>query len=214
MTNSKYLLKKADLFERLAIYGGTRAFQSFGQDFGKAVDQDMFSQARKLLQLAKDETHRLDEDWQDWMVKYYPSMGTAPQDVASLKAQLSDLTKIRNILYSKAKETNDSKLSNTALGIGKYLLTIENLVNTLSPAAAKPDVGSESFAPEGRSAVEVFSINPNVQRALNKLFNLKLAPDGVLGPQTANAIQMFKNKFNNTKHFSDRSLHQDILDAV
>lgn len=54
-------------------------------------------------------------------------------------------------------------------------------------------------------------IDPNVQKALNELFEINLTPDGVIGPQTASALSMYQDKYNDRRDVRDYSLHKDIL---
>lgn len=122
MTNINSLIKKAELFEKLALYGGRRAFLS-----SLAQEVDM-------------------------------STGLLPEYTGVSSAE---------------------------------------------------DVESESWS--GKSSLK---IDPRIQQALNETLGLRLATDGVLGPQTVQAIQSFKNKYNNTKHFLDPELHKEIFAAA
>jgi len=53
-------------------------------------------------------------------------------------------------------------------------------------------------------------IDPKVQDALNKLFGLSLKLDGDLGPQTAQALQLYKNKYHDARHIYDPTFQKDV----
>jgi peptidoglycan hydrolase-like protein with peptidoglycan-binding domain len=54
-------------------------------------------------------------------------------------------------------------------------------------------------------------IDPKVQAALNKLFSLSLKTDGDLGPQTAQALQLYKNKYHDARHIYDPAFQKDVI---
>lgn len=54
-------------------------------------------------------------------------------------------------------------------------------------------------------------IDPKVQGSLNKLFGLNLKLDGDLGPQTAQALQLYKNKYHDARHIYDPTFQKDVV---
>ena len=43
---------------------------------------------------------------------------------------------------------------------------------------------------------------------------MNLKADGIIGPQTASALQMYKNQYNNTKHPYNPMLHVDVINSA
>lgn len=214
MTNTKSLLKKTELFERLAIYGGTRAFMRTAQD------TNAFNNVKKYLEIAKN--HLRDDlfalvgpTWVKWYASVRSGLVKAPQTVAEAESQISTLKQIQSAFFSKKNEDLSGKLENAVNTLRAYVggATTElqkvkdfeaGLMNTPEPEEKL------TFERQWHGKVPT-TINPSIQQALNELLGTKLKTDGTLGPQTATALQIYKDQYDNMKHIFDPSLHQDIL---
>jgi hypothetical protein len=74
---------------------------------------------------------------------------------------------------------------------------IENLQNSANPYAnVPPPPPAEQEVAQKTPAAKWPSINPDIQRKLNKLLGINLVPDGKLGPLTSSALQKAKGKLN------------------
>lgn len=223
MTDIKSLLKKAELFERLAIYGGRKAFlNSIAQTISSG---EQFDEARKFLQLAKD-TIKGDMLSQlgNRVVTLFAGLKSAPSDIASLKSQLATLNDIRRSLYAQSGgDQYNEPAARVALEMGRYLSKAQEIVSEIMSSPSNQEDYSGMLANMQRSDVKSDSytgkpsdrINPSTQLALNQLFpELKLKADGFLGPQTGQALQLYKNQYKNTKNTYDPSLHQDVINSA
>ena len=228
MINIKSLLKKIELFEKLATYGSRKEFlKSLGQSELSFADKK-FSEARKFLQMSKEAIQNTTGDLYllsslgNDIVSAYMSIRQAPLDISTLKEQLVILNYIRDAMYAQGKGDVNNPSTKISLNMSNYLKLVsdslkdlsgesfeETLINTPLPETPKYDVGSKQWA--GKATL---IINPKAQSSLNELFNLSLKVDGSLGPQTAQALQMYKNKYKNTKNVYDPSLHQDVINTV
>lgn len=214
MTNTKSLLKKAELFERLAIYGGKRAFMRTAQD------TNAFNNVKKYLEIAKD--HLRDDlftlvgpTWAKWYASVRGGLAKAPQTVTEAESQINTLKEIQRAFFSKKSNDLSGKLENAVNTLRTYvggaateLQKVKdfeaNLMNTPEPEEKL------TFERQWDGKVPT-TISPSVQQALNELLDSKLKTDGTLGPQTATALQLYKDQYNNMKHIFDPSLHQEIL---
>jgi acetylornithine/succinyldiaminopimelate/putrescine aminotransferase len=135
--------------------------------------------------------------------------------VEAAEEYIKTLRKIENMFTSKKSEDTSGKLENAVNTLRIYLggATTElqkvkdfetNLMNT-------PEAEEKLTFENQWSGKTPTTISPSVQQALNELLGTKLNTDGTLGPQTATALQMYKDQYNNMKHIFDPSLHQDIL---
>lgn len=218
MTNTKSLLKKAELFEKLAVYGGRRAFHSIAQD------ANAFNNAQKYLSLAKDAIrdelfNMVGPQWSKWYLAAKEGLRKAPTDVTSLQEQLNVLSKIQSAFHSKKNEDVSGRLDNAATALGRYVGAANNELQKVQDfEKSLVETTSEEASPETTSspwAGKVSKmIDPKVQQSLNELLGLKLSTDGSMGPQTATALQMYKNKYKNTKHIYDPSLYQDVIQSA
>ena len=222
-----------NLFEKISTSKDRKSFlKSFAQDI--TTNQDFFD-ARKLLQLAKD---LLTPSVRSILGQSFQSqlqlISSSPIDINWLKQQLDAMTEIQDFLFKRSQNSNDPKeqmLNQRALDMNRFiskakenyaklgamsaspaqLQSNENkwLANQLADEVSEKDVASHAW--EGPAPT---NIDPKAQEGLNKLLGLKLVPDGKLGPQTATALTMFKNKFNSPKHIYDQSLAQDVIFAA
>jgi len=223
MTDTKSLLKKAEVFERLAIYGSRRAFlNSIAQN--SDMPNQQFSNARKYLQMAKD-TVRDDvlSQLNGNISSAFSSVQSAPSDIPALEKQFNTLNSIRNAIYRKSKDDISGTSNQVALTMGKYLGLVSDLLKSLKESNLEENLLNSSVQPEpptedvksdawlGKTPSK---IDPKVQSSLNELLGIKLKTDGWIGAQTAAALQMYKNKYNNTKHVFDPSLYQDVINSA
>lgn len=222
MTDVKSLLEKMELFERLAVYGGTRAFiKSLAQT---SEFERNFGEARRSVQNAKDAVRgkllrQLGPRW----VQIFYSIMDAPNDVNSLQKQVSYLDAIRDALYKQGEGDTSNSSTIVALNISNNLKKAKELISSLQESSdfegsllrtTVEDTSSDEVKSEKWQGPMSDYVDPNTQLALNELFNLKLKPDGVLGPLTVNALKLFKNQFNNIKNERDPHLHQDVINAA
>lgn len=216
MTNNvKSLLKKADLFERLAIYGGSRAFTSIAQD------TNAFNNVKKYLELAKDSLrddlfNLIGPAWSTWYASIKNGLFRAPQSITEAEEQINTLKKIKSAFFKNKNEDLSGKLENAVTTLHTYVsgATTElqkvkdfesGLMNS-SVNSSIPETGATAWT--GKVPT---TISPSVQHALNTLLGSNLEADGSLGPQTATALQLYKDKYNNIKHIFDPTLHKDIV---
>lgn len=223
MTNIKSLIKKIELFEKLALFGNRK-------DYLKTISQDLstFNDIKKYLSLAKDTVRsgnftELGSRWMDWFNSIKPELFKDPNTLEEAEKQYGLLEAIKSGAHYQAGDyKGDNYLSRVSLNLNRYLKMVldglkeikgfeESLVDRTEFSSGSGDVGSEKWTNNNDSTTK---IDPKVQASLNELFQLKLKSDGVLGPQTAQALQLFKNKYNNTKNIFDPKLHQDVINTA
>ncbi len=232
MNNINSLLKKADIYERLAVFGGRRAFLN---SLGQATDS--FEQAKAALSEAKvflkeDLFSSLDQKWYkwaDWYAGVRDDLLSPPSDLADAKKQLTMLNKIQSALHvGKGPDTT---------GITKHLLDAEKAIGSYDPSVETSGSNSvnhperlddfygnlgkkdnrtdkSNFSYDTSIPTSEIKVDPKAQQALNKLFGIQLKLDGIMGPQTATALQMYKNKYNSPKNTRDPSIQQDVINTA
>lgn len=225
MSKITTLCSKASLFERLATYGSRAQFlESLAY---QGMDSSTFSESRKFLQLAKDllkdnseVLNSLSSKTKNVYIKFYPVIQSAPSDEEELQKQLSVLKTISTLILQESKgELANKKPETLGLSIKRY---VDSALNSIRKFQEQQQMEDAWLSQQPSEAVNSITndtpftsapktISPSVQRALNGLLGIKLNADGLLGPQTATALQLFRSQFNNNKNISDPSLYEDIM---
>jgi hypothetical protein len=223
-----------DLFVKTAMRMNRKGFlQSLAQNISARPE---FAEAKKFLQLAKDLITP------SVRARLGQSFGTQLQDMSgsidnlsSLKKQIDAVSAIQDYLFKGtegSQEPKEQMLNQRAVSIGSYLASAKENYTRLSSAEGTSSkqlqtnedkwMSRQELLPPGEKDVPSHTwvgpipknINPETQKALNKLLSLSLKTDGILGPLTASALQMFKNKYNSPKNIYDPSLWEDIIFAA
>lgn len=218
MGNLINLFRKVELFEKLFLLKRKDFLISLAQEELNDDYEKLFNDAKKYLSLAKDQIredliNQLGKDWSTWYFTNKSTLLNIPfNSIDQIKEQIELLTRFRQALYSKGEGDPSNKFTSAALNLGRYLVLASKSLNSLeqkNQTSTQEDVSSE---PINRKKTDY--LPANVQQALNDLLGIKLKTDGIMGPQTAQALQLFKNKFNNTKNIFDPQLQQDVLNAA
>lgn len=184
MTRYVSILKKAELFEKLAIYGDRRSFL-------KAIGAQLVA----LPQNVKDGLDVLIKD----LSATKPSSVTLQNKLMDmLGAGPVNVDELFNLVQSAANEIP-----------GDHTTQVQNALNlsrTIQQLNAPATTNSEeqTFPPDtikSKPSHSYSAIPKETQDQLNKLLVpagniMPLALDGQLGPQTAKAIEIFKSKYN------------------
>ena len=94
------------------------------------------------------------------------------------------------------------------------------IVDAVTPAKTEEDkkqtvdVASDAYKGKSYDKSKPSLLVQKAQIALNKMFNSKLKTDGVLGPQTGQAMQMYKNKYNDNRSIWDPELQKSISTKI
>jgi peptidoglycan hydrolase-like protein with peptidoglycan-binding domain len=181
------LIKKVEVFEKLALYGDRSSFL-------KALAQSVDSETQQVLQQIKDtllqanvKNEKLFNLLNNGIM--FPSQGLKAQEI---------ITALNNLTYRNTNTTADDALKK-AQQLAQQLMTApREMPATVSPSTKSP----------------TFQVTPDQQRALGKILTLKgfgvpIKTDGIFGPETQQALKLFKEKvLDNYQNYTDaEALH-------
>lgn len=176
MTNAKSLLKKAELFERLAIYGGRRAFLksiAFDSEAFNAILEKTKGYLANAKRLIGGEAGSIPE----------------PTDVDQIASQITRL----NVLVNAMTDGLQKNQANSDLLTAKtFLKKTKELAPELpqEPEIESEDQGGEMIMPESQIKGKSYqSVPKDIQQALG-LTGMQV--DGILGPETRRRLNLQK----------------------
>jgi hypothetical protein len=198
MTNANSLLKKAELFERLAVYGGRRAFlRSF------AFDLDAFnaalSIAKKYLADAKN------------IVGGEAASIPEPTDVDQIASQIDRVMKLADVLTNR--DAKNRAVSNL-LGARTSLKRTKELAPQLPPEPAAPaQEGSEEVVLP-QDTIHPTKRYPSVPKDVQQKLGLTgKQVDGILGPETRRRLDAAKLYLKLNPKTPDSEVFKKIMEA-
>lgn len=195
MTNANSLLKKAELFERLAVYGGRRAFLR-----SLAFDNEAFnaalSIAKKYLADAKN------------IVGGEAAIIPEPTDVDQIASQIERVTGLAEALTDRdAKNRATSNL----LGARTSLKRTKELAPTLPPEPVQEDQGDEEVVMPQAKITGYPPVPKDIQRAIGIP---EEQVDGKLGPDTRRRLNVTKLYYKMPSSTPDSVLFQKIREEA
>lgn len=193
MTNVNSLLKKVELFERLAVYGGRRAFLK-----SLAFDQEAFNAAlditKKYLSDAKN------------IVGGEAAIMPEPTDVDQIANQIERVTKLISSLTDQDKK---NRANSNLLGARTSLKRIKELAPELPPeldSPAQEDQDEELVMPSAN-----IKSYPPVPKDIQQALGLEGAQvDGLLGPETRRRLDATKLYYKLPSNTPDSEVYKKI----
>jgi hypothetical protein len=164
------LIKKVEVFEKLALYGDRSSFL-------KALAQSVDGETQKVLQQIKDtllQANVTDKNLLNLLNNGIYFNDLKPQEI---------ITALNNLTYRNTNMAADDAV-NKAQQLAQQLMTApREMPATSSPATKSP----------------AFQVTPAQQRALGKIltlegFGVPIKTDGIFGPETQQALKLFKEK--------------------
>jgi hypothetical protein len=199
MSSADKLLKTAIIFERLALYidrkSFLRALSSVSDPLGNDIKQKLDSVISDLAAVAPHTT----------------TLQNSLMDFISGKS--SDKKQLVDNLY-KAFQSLPNKNITQKQNLNDLIVNLEGKYFPFTSEEKK-----ENIITLPNTTISAFpKINPQIQSALSKILSLEgasipITVDGILGPETRNALQLFKKKFNLTNLNTDKLLQAVLIKA-
>lgn len=193
MTDAKSLLKKAELFERLAIYGGRRAFLK-----SLAFDMEEFDAAWSITK--------------NYLAEAKKSVGgeaasiPEPGDVEQMANQIERVTKL---LGAVTDQSQKNRATSDLLAVRTSLKKTKELAPQL------PNVPSESEDEPGTMTMPADQIKGKSYQAVPKDIQQALGltgtqVDGILGPETRRRLDVTKLYYKLPPNTHDSELYKKM----